>query len=335
MSEPAPVATATPVATKAESTLGPPLKAEPNPTPSPTPTNGQAPPDAQGQQTTSPNNTPTKGEEAGEAATSKDTEKQAAGPVFEIEIDGEKKSLSGNELVDYTREKIEAALSIHDRYQDQVRSMAENPLHAALDAMTQIRFGGDRRAAYQELVKLMDSALSDELKYRSMPEDKRAAMEAREDAEAARAELNRLRETEEKRAMEETRAQKVSELLRQMSDAAKEAGIEDSREIRERMVNYMREDQAKSLAPDARRAAQRVKEYLEGFDRSREEVVLKRIDLEALKKHRPELLKQIIDASTEEVRRTRDEKKAETPARREKEQVGRILPSALFTKTDW
>lgn len=258
--------------------------------------------------------------------------------IFELEIEGEKKTFKANELVDYTQEKIEAAINIHDRYVEGMKSFAESPLETALDAMAAMRFNGDKRAAYQELVKLCDQVLSEEQKYRALPEDRRKALEYEQEANAARAALRQREERDQADAERLQRTQRANALLAAMGSAIKEVGLDDSQPIRERIVSHMKEDQRSGLAPDAKRAALKVKEYLDSFDRSREEAILKRLDIETLKKSRPEIAKALQEAALEETRKARDEaeKKARgEPAPREKQAVGRILPAAHFTSADW
>jgi hypothetical protein len=258
--------------------------------------------------------------------------------LFELEIEGQKKSFKANELVDYTQEKIEAALNIHDRYVEGMEEAAKNPLQFALDNMAARQFNGDKRAAYQALIGIMDKALSEEHEYRSLPEDRRKAMEYEQEAKAAREAL-RLRDERDHAADNEARrAHQMNQLIAQMNTAVKETGIEDSKPIRGRIVAQMKEDQRAGLAPDAKRAALKVKEYLDSFDKGREEVVLKKLDVEFIRKHRPELVKALQEATLEETRKARDdaEKKARgEPAPREKQAIGRILPSSQFTSANW
>lgn len=258
--------------------------------------------------------------------------------LFELEIEGEKKSFKANELVDYTQEKIEAALNIHDRYVEGMKAFAENPLQTALDAMAATRFGGDKGAAYQELIKLCDQVLSEEMKYRALPEDKRKALEYEQEAKATRAELKKRDDAERSAREKYETAQRANAILAQMNSAMKEFGLEDSQDVRLQVRDEMVREQRSGLVPDAIRAAKKVKEKLESFDKSREEVALKKIDLEFLRKHRPELLKAAQEAALEETRQARDdaEKKARgEPAPREKPPVGRILPSNRFASADW
>lgn len=157
------------------------------------------------------------------AADGEKKEEKPEEPRFKVNFDGEDKEFSGPELVAFADEKINQALEIHERYQSAMRAFAETPLLAALDALSAKM--GDRKAAYQELLKQCDAACAHEAKRQSMSEEARQAADLQDELEATRSKLKAKEEEDKNAAALEEKARAYEDVARQFKEARQAAGL--------------------------------------------------------------------------------------------------------------
>ena len=221
---------------------------------------------------------------------------------FKVSIGGEEKEFSATEMASFTDEKLSKAVEIHDNAVKALRRVADDPLGLALDAMTG-KFGGDRQKAYAELIKLCDEAVANEYKFQSMPEAERKALEWEHRAKAIEAKLKERDDAEAAEKQRGVKAAAAERLIGEYRAAIKDAGLPDSAEAQYRIIELAKMERQKgnktSLLEIAKYVKQEMKVREENFD-------FKNLDIEKLRKVRPDLIEALTKGSVEDIKKARE-----------------------------
>lgn len=249
---------------------------------------------------------------AGEASSNEPEAKPdpAAAIKFKVDLGEGEKEFTPHELINLTQEKISKAVEIHDRAVEALRSMAKNPLGTALDALTGA-MGGDRQKAYAELIRQCDEAVANEYKFQNMPESERKALEWEHRAKSIEEKLKAKEAAEAEETKRTVQAEAAERLLKEFKEAIAKTGLPDIDEVKQRIVEVLQRERRAGRKPSVLQVAEHVKGEINGRE---EGMTYKLLDIEKLRKARPDLIEALTKGTVEDVKKAREAAKDQRPA---------------------
>ena len=235
----------------------------------------------------------TKEETAPETAEAATPEEDGEEEEISIEavIDGEKRTLSGAEAVDYMNQTIEKAVNIFEATRKANLRRLENPLHAMIDELAAGKFKGNRQEAHAHLLQLMEKALLEHLEEQDKPEAERRARDLEAELAAARAELDRQKKEAEEEEWREQVADAGEKIAAEFHTAFKELELPDDDDLKGVIIERMLVQRRRGLSPTVRAVAEKVKNELYATAEKvggRKPVNDKNANIEAVRKSREE-----------------------------------------------
>ena len=246
---------------------------------------------------------PGAGAEPAEKPEEKKTEGQAPEPgqeaqegeeeeiSIEAEIDGQKRTLTGSEAIEFMNDRIEQAVEIFEATKRANLARLENPLGAMIEELAAGKFSGDRTKAGDHLLQLMETALLRHLEEADMPEDARRARELEARNKALEAKLAAQEKAREDAEWEEQVAETREQIIGEFHEAWKALELPDDDDLRGIVIERMKAQRARGLQPTVFGVAEKMKKEMDarieaavGRRRKSDE----QSDMEAVRKSREE-----------------------------------------------
>lgn len=270
----------------------PPAEPKTTPTPPTTPADGDQK-SSPGKERTEPTPpTPPEPEKKAPAAAEAPQEEGEEEEVsIEAVIDGEKRTLSGAEAVEYMNSVIERAVEIHEATRRANIARLEHPLASMVDELAAGKFEGDRVKAGQHLLGLMEQALLEHLEDQDRPEAERKARDLQAELEAAKAKLAQAQKAQEEEEWRDRVADAAEQIATDFRESFKALELEPDDDLKGIVVERMLAQRRRGLNPTVRGVMEKVKNELD----ARAEAVIgrrKKADeksaIEAVRKSREE-----------------------------------------------
>lgn len=229
---------------------------------------------------------------APEAATPPEEESEEDdGISLEVVIDGEKRLLSGSGAIDYMNETIEKAIRIVEHTKRANAARLEKPMHALIDELAAGKHGGNREAAYAEILQEAEKMLLEHLEEQDKPEAERRARQLEAELKAARDEIARQKKADEEEEWREQVAEAGEQIAKDFHETFKALELPDDDDLKGVILERMLSQRRRGLNPTVRAVAEKVKTEMDArveaaIGRRREQE--KKDELDSVRKSREE-----------------------------------------------
>lgn len=234
------------------------------------------------------------------------------------------------QLIKTANEKIAEATKyaeeIQQRHSALTKERLDNPIGAMFEELRVALYKGDRESTYNHLIAEFREIVKRDDEYQKLsPETKENLKYKRELAEKDAA-LKAHEEEKKRESALEGEARFIQKFKLALAPVLKEVGLSESPQIIGSIADYAIARRRAGVKITLKEAAQQVKASMDG----QEDGLLKKLDIERIKKARPDLLKALQASELEAAKKARAEEAPKAAAANPGGKPGKILSNNDF-----